>query len=271
MPNETISLRQYSSAEITNSKLRELILLAGKDSTGKSSSLVSQAKLVEELQPEAKVWVIDTENKFASAMKSFGPDAPSNVVLYKGPTMNHATAALAEIIEKHSPWDWLFIESAARVWERAQDLAYTTIAGVTKVEYLERKAKGKGPIPSPDDFWKIAKGAHDGAFFDLVAQQDDLNTIITTTIARPPKADAFMKENADRKATRIELGIDVGLDGAPRIPYLVETLMLLDLKNGVVTCRVLRDNLSTQELTRVEFEIPTKKDFGLQFFSYCRS
>lgn len=266
----TPTLQVLSSADMATTKVREFLMLAGKDGCGKSSALVSQAKLVEELQPDAHCWVIDTENKFPSAMRSYGPDAPRNVVLYKAPTMNHATAALAEILAKAQPWDWIFVESMSRVWERAQDLAYQAQAGVTKVEYLEKKKKS--PVPgNVGDFWTIAKGAHDSAFFDLMTQLDNINIIVTTTVTKPRDGSSFMKESVDRKATRVELGIDVGLDGAPRLPYYVESLGLLDLKGGVVTCRMLRDNLSLHEITRVEFEVPTKRDFALQFYANCRA
>src|SRR5208337_386901 len=163
--------------------------------------------------------------------------------------------------------------------ERAQDLAYNAVAGISKIEYLERKlgsvlpgggTRTKSPIPSPDDFWKIAKGAHDGAFFDLLTQSEDLNVVMTTTIAKPPK-EGFIKENADRKNIRIELGTDANLEGAPRIPYYVETLIMLSLKDGAVSARVFRDNMSTCENPRQEFDIPDRKSFGVIFFATCRS
>jgi len=228
---------------------------------------------IEQTNPKAKFFVLDTENKFRSAMRGFGTDAPGNIVYFKCDTMNDVTAVTAEVMRKHQPGDWLAVESLSRVWERAQDLAYNATAGVSKIEYLERRpksGKGSGPIPTPDDFWKIAKGAHDGAFFDLLTQSEDLNVVMTTTIAKPPK-EGFIKENADRKNIRIELGTDANLEGAPRIPYYVETLIMLSLKDGAVSARVFRDNMSTCENPRQEFDIPDRKSFGVTFFATCRS
>jgi len=205
-------------------------------------------------------------------MKSFGADAPTNIIYYKTETMNQVTGVVADVIEKHKPGDWLAVESMSRMWERAQDLGYLVKEGVSKVEYLERKREkgGKSPVPgNVGDFWAIVKGAHDGAFFDLLTQQEDLNCIFTTTIAKPPK-EGFIKENVDRKAIRVELGIDSNLEGAPRLPYYLETLCILDVKAGVVSCRVLRDNLSAQDPSRIEFDIPSRKDWALMFWANCR-
>lgn len=252
----------------------EFILLAGKDSTGKSSALVSLLWYLQQMQPEVTGYVLDTENKFRSAVKSFGADAPTNFFYYKCDTMNQVTYSVSDILKRHKPGDWLLCESLARIWERAQDLGYNITSGVDKAEYLERKRTGqagKSPIPgNVGDFWTIVKGAHDGAFFDLLTQQTDLNVIATTTIAKPKQDRANYKESVDRKALRVELGIDSNLEGAPRLPYYVQTLALLDLVGGKVSCRILRDNNSTLDDSRVEFDVPTRKDWAVNFWSQCR-
>ena len=245
-------------------------MLAGKDGSGKSSALVSLAWYVEQTDPSATFYVIDTENKFRSALMAFGPEVPKNILYYKTDDMNQANMAVAQVVKEHKPGDWLAVESMSRLWERSQDLAYNAVAGVSKIEYLEARGRKGPPIPQPDQFWQIAKGAHDGAFFDLLTQQEDLNVIVTTTISRPPK-EGFIKENADRKSIRVELGIDANLEGAPRLPYYVETLGLLEVQGGRVKCRMLRDNLSTLDDPRTEFEVPSKRDFGSMFFINCRS
>src|SRR5208337_954018 len=94
---------------------------------------------VEQVSPKAQFFVIDTENKFRSSMRGFGTDAPTNIMYFKCDTMNDVTAVTAEVMRKHQPGDWLAVESLSRVWERAQDLAYNATAGVSKIEYLERK------------------------------------------------------------------------------------------------------------------------------------
>lgn len=265
---------QTSSQLMDGAPIREFIMLAGKDSVGKTSALVSLARYVELMSPDATFYVIDTENKFKGAMRSFGDDAPKNIVYYKCSSMNDVTSSVAVILERHKPGDWLAVESLSRAWELAQDLGYQVTEGVSKIEYLERKRAtgGKSPIPgNVGDFWAIVKGAHDGGFFHLLTQIDNLNVICTTTIAKPQKERPNAKENVDRKALRVELGIDSNLEGAPRLPYYVESLALLDLVGGRVSCRVLRDNLSTKDESRNEFAVPDKKSWGFAFYESCRS
>jgi hypothetical protein len=268
-----------TTQDLLNSYARELILLCGKDGTGKSCSVVSTASLVEVLDAAATFYVIDTENKFASAVRSYGAEAPSNISYYHADSMNAAIDALGHVLSSAKPGDWLAVESIGRLWDMAQDLAYRTIAGVSKAAFLKLDKgettttgakRGVGPIPSPDDFWKIAKGAYDGDFMYPIIARSDLNVLWTTTIAKPPKADAFIKENVDRKAARVELGIDFGLDGAPRLPYQPETLAVLQLAAGKVTCRVLRDNNSGKENTRPEFDVPDRASWAQSFWSEAR-
>lgn len=264
-------MKPLLSAELLSGPtIRELILLGGKDGVGKSSAIVSLAWYIEQTVPDATFHVIDTENKFRSALRSFGSDAPKNIRYYKTGNMNEVTSAVADVVAKHKVGDWLAVESMGPVWDMAQDLAYQAIAGVTKAEYLDKKMKGKGPIPQPDDFWKIAKGAYDGAFLDPIRQGETLN-IILSSIAKPIKADSgFMKENKDRKAFRIEVGMDANLSGSPTMPSIVETLCLLELNGGKVSCRVLRDNLSLLDITRVEFDVDDRKSWASTFFAQCR-
>lgn len=274
------SIVPLSSSDIINGDaLREFILLAGKDGVGKSCAVVSLAWYVENvLNSDARFYVIDTENKFKAALKSFGSDAPSNIVYYKTDNMNQVTWAVNEILSLHRRGDWVAVESMSRVWERAQDLGYQAIAGMVKAEYMERRAQqvidegGKpAPLtPQPDQLWNITKGAHDGAFMDRLTQSETLNVLLTTTLSKPPKEGGFMKENADRKSLRAELGIDAGIEGAPRLPYYVETLAMLELKNGEVKCRILRDNLSVQDASRMEFVVDGRKTWATDFYSNCR-
>jgi len=274
------SVTPQSSSDIINGDaLREFILLAGKDGVGKSCAVVSLAWYVENiLDSDAKFFVIDTENKFKAALKSYGSDAPSNIVYYKTDNMNQVTWAVNEILSQHKRGDWVAVESMSRVWERAQDLGYHAIAGMVKAEYMERRAQqvidegGKpAPLtPQPDQLWNIAKGAHDGAFLDRLTMSETLNVLLTTTLSRPPKEGGFMRENVERKSLRTELGIDAGIEGAPRLPYYVETLAMLELKNGTVTCRILRDNLSVQDTSRLEFQVDGRKTWATDFFSNCR-
>lgn len=252
---------------------REVMLLAGKDGSGKTSAVISIAAWVQLMSPNAHFFVIDTENKFAPVIQTFGSDAPRNLSYYHAESMNAATEALDDVLARALPGDWLAVESMGRLWDRAQDMAYLTIAGLDKAAYLERRreAVGKKPpiTPRPDDFWAVCKGAHDGAFVERLAQHESLNVVLTTTIAKVRSPESVYKESEARREVRAEFGIDAGLEGAPRLPYYVQTLGLLERRGGIV-CRVVRDNLSTLENPVVEFPIETRKLFAQAFWSACR-
>lgn len=277
-------MQPQSSQQLLDSYTRELILLAGKDGVGKSCAIVSMASFVAITAPTATFHVIDSEGKFASALKSYGEDAPRNIAYWPVADMNQATGALRGVLAARKPGDWLAVESMARLWERAQNLGYEAITGVSKIEYIEAKLntefKGKfgnavkkdSPIPRPDDFWPVVKGAHDAAFLDLITGTPDLNCLLTTTVKAPPKAREGQRDfdSKNRKILRAELGIDMNLDGAPRLPYYFETLAMLEYASGSVSCHVLRDNNSKHEVTRPTFAVEDRKAFAMQFMATCR-
>jgi len=261
---------------------RELMLIAGKDGVGKTCACISIAWWVEQIHPDARFYIIDSENKIKSALMGFGPDVPKNIIYYRMHSMNEITETVAKIMAEHRPGDWLAVESMGPIWDQAQDLATQSIAGVSRVAYMDAKKGTKfptgiekkgSPVPgNPEDYWKIAKGAYDSAFLDPIRQSETLNVILTS-IAKPIKEqrEGGFKESKDRKAFRAEVGMDCNLSGSPTMPSVVETLVLLELSGGVVTCRVLRDNLSVLESPRVEMEIPNRKSFGPTFWSECRA
>ena len=259
---------------------REFILLAGKDGSGKTCALVSMASYLElVLDPNATFFVIDTEMKFKSALRSFGGDAPENLVYYACETMNDVTEALHAIVLRHKPGDWIGIESAGRIWEKAQDMGYQAIVGLDKPAYMERRREhsiqnpGVKPMPvtpKPDDLWSIIKGAHDGAFMDVLTNLQTLNVILTTAIARPPKDRANRQESPDRKDARAEFGIDSNIEGAPRLPYFMETMCMMGMRGNMGTCRVVRDNNSTREDPHADFDVPGRKAWAPSFWEQCR-
>ena len=167
-------------------------------------------------------------------------------------------------------------ESMARIWEHSQDIAYREISGMSKSIYLTKLreqgevAGRKGPVPQPDNFWNIAKTAHDGEFLQVLVARDDINVAMTTILTKPPRDAPNRKENVDRKALRVEFGLDAGLGGTPTLPYQPETLVLLDRLRGDVRASVVRDNNSVLDNGRVDFWVPGKKDFGPEWMRNCR-
>ena len=263
---------------------REFILIGGKDGVGKTSALISIAMVVNGktddltgcviFNPSAKVYVLDTEHKFASVYRQFGANAPDNIIYYYCQTMDELLSAFGKVLQDIRPGDWIMVESMARVWEQVQDLAYREVSGLSKAEFLakRRAAEGKkgSPIPQPDHFWNIAKSAHDAEFLQVLVARDDINVAMTTVLTRPPRETPNRSENVDRKELRMEFGIDSGLGGTPTLPYQPETLVILDRVRGDVKASVLRDNNSALDNGRVDFWVPTKKSFGLEWMRNCR-
>lgn len=259
---------------------RELILLAGKDGVGKTSAVMSMAKLAElgiaaPGRANTPFYVIDTENKFPTIYRTWGADAPANVVYYPAEDMNEVLLALEHIVARRRVGEWIAVESMARIWEYAQDLGYLAEAGVTKLDYLERRRQVAGskvppPVPHPDRFWQTVKNAHDAAFLDVLKGRAGLNVILTTTVSKPPRENTGRRENESRKEYRLETGVDVGMDGAPRLPGYVETTCLLDRVRGVVRCQVLRDNPGMAEDSRPTFDVPDKREWAPTFWEKCR-
>lgn len=263
---------------------REFILIGGKDGVGKTSALVSIAMVVNGktddldgcviFNPGAKVYVLDTEHKFASVYRQFGNNAPDNIVYYYCQTMDELLSAFGSILQAIRPGDWIMAESMARIWEHTQDLAYREVSGMGKAEFLAKRRSTEGkkgsPVPQPDHFWNIAKSAHDAEFLQVLVSRDDINVAMTTIMTRPPREAPNRSENIDRKELRMEFGIDSGLGGTPTLPYQPETLVILDRVRGDVKASVLRDNNSALENGRVDFWVPTKKSFGLEWMRNCR-
>lgn len=287
-PNQTGQPVPLTSSDLLATDAgREFILIGGKDGVGKTSALVSIAMVVNGkvdnldgcviFNPAAKVYVLDTEHKFASVYRQFGKNAPDNIIYYYCQTMDELLSAFEKVIKDIKPGDWIMPESMARIWEHTQDLAYREVSGLSKAEFLaKRKAQGgvvdgkKGPIPQPDHFWNIAKSAHDAEFLQVLVARDDINVAMTTIVVRPPREAPNRSENIDRKELRMEFGIDSGLGGTPTLPYQPETLVLLDRVRGDVKASVLRDNNSVLDNGRVEFWVPGKKDFGPEWMRNCR-
>jgi hypothetical protein len=228
------------------------------------------------INPDAKVFVLDTEHKFASVFRQFGSSAPNNIVYYYCQTMDELLSSFGYVMWDIRSGDWIMVESAARIWEHAQDLAYREVSGMSKSEYLSKlRSQGavdgkKGPIPQPDNFWNIAKTAHDGEFLQVLVARDDINVAMTTIIVRPPREAPNRKENVDRKELRVEFGLDAGLGGTPTLPYQPETLILLDRVHGDVKASVLRDNNSVLDDGRVDFGVPGKRSFAPEWMRNCR-
>ena len=124
---------------------REFILIGGKDGVGKTSALVSIAMVVNGktddldgcviFNPSAKVFVLDTEHKFASVYRQFGNNTPDNIIYYYCQNMDEFLVAFGCVMRDSRPGDWVMVESAARIWEQAQDLAYREVSDCPRLSF----------------------------------------------------------------------------------------------------------------------------------------
>ncbi len=270
--------QSMTTQQLLSSPGREFILLTGKDGSGKSTSIVSIAWFVQNvLNPDARFFVIDTENKFRNALGSFGTNAPTNITYWQCENMNDVTEAAAQVMEQRKAGDWVAAESMSRIWEKSQDMGYLAVSGYDKATYLEKRrdiavkmGNKNAPVvtPSPDQFWNIVKGAHDGAFLDMFAQANSLNVVLSTTIKKDSgDGNSKFGKNKTREEVKVEFGIDIGIDGAPRLPYYAETFIVQDLQQGKVRARIIRDNPSRVDPSRIEFEVGEKMAFASEFWT----
>lgn len=265
-----------SSNDLQSSDRREAILFCGRYGSGKTCAEIALLKMMEDLTG-CQSFVIDIERKFRSALDSFGGDAPRNLRYRAVKDMNEASAALEMALSSAQPGDWVCLETLPRFWQGSQDLAYQAIAGVSKVEFLERKRKDKSiksPIPHPDDFWPIANGSQYGGFFDLLMERQDVNIVAATTIkkakSREEEERSKIKTSAERRTLRMELGVDFDIEGPPRALSYIETICYLTMNGGSVHCQVLRDNwFKGDDLP--SFDIPDRKAFGMEWYASCRA
>lgn len=266
---------------------REFMLIGGKDGVGKTSAIVAIAAVVagyvddpsqhSMFNPDAVMHVLDTENRFAKAYRKFGAMAPQNISYYYCGDMDQTLLAFEVILKSIKPWDWLAVDSMARIWEMAQDLGYNEVSGMRKSEFLEKRRlamdggqKGGSPIPHPDQFWNIVKSAHDRHFLNVLVAREDINVVMTTIQTRAPRELPNRQENKDRKDFRTEFGIDSNMGGAPTLPYQPDTVVLLDREKGRVKAQVLKDTSPFNDDPRVEFWVPGFREFGVEFSKMCR-
>jgi len=259
--------------ELDAELIRELIMMTGKDGVGKTSALVSLARYVEEHQPDANFYIIDTENGFKKIWRGFGDERPKNVVYYPCQNMDEVLLSYDQIVKEYQPGDWMSVESMMKVWDLSQNMGYLEIEGLDKSEYLaKRKRTGKGgPIPHPDRFWDVVKTAHDTDFVTDFTHRDDLNVIMFTGVGRPRQERNNRKENADRKDFRREFGIDMNIESAPRLPYVPDTFCMLDREDGRVYCTVHKDRNSVGwDGVTNRFEIQDHGDWAPAFYEIMR-
>ncbi|MDP2659522.1 MAG: hypothetical protein Q8R28_02170 [Dehalococcoidia bacterium] len=266
---------------------REFIGIVGPDKIGKSNSVISFARYLETLEapvgpyhPDATFYILDTENGIPPVYRAWAKKgfAPRNVRYYPVPTMDALLLAFIAIRKVLRPWDWIAVESMSRIWELSQDFGYLEVTGVGKSAYLEklraesggRIGKGVSPIPNPDHFWNLVKGAHDRDLVRVLTEFRDVNVLMTAgteKVRQQPR-----RENQDRKDFRTEHGIDLNVLGAPQLPYYPNTLIILHRQPKGVFATVLGDRevWGEGEGKRTEFRVPDPSAMAFEFTRICR-
>ena len=268
MAVEALTTKQILDGPVS----REFILIGGRDGVGKTTSVITLAKYVEEIvDPKAKFYIIDTENGVRKILRAFGAQAPKNIIYYQVQNMMEAIEALDDLDSTLKPGDWIAVESMARLWEYSQDAAYQAVAGMSKAEFLAKRSdggRGGAPIPQPDQFWQLTKNLHNARFLDILNNSNDYNVVLVTTLAK----DSPFKEQrtSDRTKFKRQFGIDSGFGGIPNLPYYPDTVLLMDQTDGSVDCSVLKDRgVLNMEGKRIVFDVDTPLDFAVSFMSEC--
>ena len=271
-------VQAWSIEQLLDFEEREFILIGGKDGVGKSSAIVSMALYVFDTKPDAKFFYIDTENGFRKIFKTF-PTPPRNLVYFHCNNMEEVLDAFDQIQEQMEPGDWVAVESMTKIWELCQNLGYEAVSGVDKTKFMLRRRqaakagdkKTAGTVtPDPENLWAITKEAHDVEFVDIMQNWEDVNVVWTTTMAKPREQRANRKESRDRVDFRNEFGIDSNMGGFPRLPYIPDTVIILNREKGMVYGKVIKDRSALPWLDYPEFDVETNLAFAEAFFDKYR-
>jgi hypothetical protein len=201
----------------------ERILLFGPPGAGKSTAILNLFS-----QVKGRKFLIDTEDGIDEIWRLCFPNL--KFTHYLPETITEFLDAFEEVAKEASPGDWIAIESLARIWDWAQDVAYNEIVGMDKEEFLERalqRAGGKikrfAPIPNPEMFWPIAKHAFCRKFIFKI-QKLPCHLILTST-AQIGKPERF-KSDALKELEKF-LNFDITPEGWTRSAAQVSAVVFL--------------------------------------------
>lgn len=278
----TVAIHEQSMDDLLlEPHTREFMMLVAKDGIGKTSAVLSIARALWYTRPGNTMWIIDTERGVIDVARAWGQHAPRNVRYFHCGSMEEVLKAFQfYVLPNLREHDWVVIESMSALWEQAQSLAYRETTGQTKQEYLATRrakvqaaggrTKGLPVIPSPDDFWKIAKGAHDDGICNVLRSAEIadrvVNVIWTALIGKPPRERANRQDS--RKEFRDESGMDMNILGAPAVPGWPNTLVELSLIGGKVYAKVVKDRKAIGSSDALVFPIENAFMFSDAFETY---
>jgi len=206
---------------------REVILLGGNQSSGKSYSVV---KLIEQgMEEDFKVMVIDRDRGIAKAIKEvFGKkiklSALHNLDYRLITSWEDILEAVEDVFANLGAGDWLVFEHVGKIWDFAQEEFSRAVYGEDVGNHLlalradvqaELKAKGidlrmsegedkktaNAAVAKQMQYsgmegrtdWTVIKRQHNGSVFDKVIVEGEFNILSTT--AMTPLQDSDLKNN----------------------------------------------------------------------------
>ena len=246
----------------------EFLMLIGPAGTGKSYSILSLARAWQRLEPEGKVYVIDTETGLAKTFKAQFRDV-KNLSIWHGDQvsdMNKFLDIFSQLAPIVTPKDFLCLESDTRIWDYSQDGGWLQVTGQSKATYLSQRLTQGGPVtPHPDQLWQVALDSYRRRFRDVLVNDLRLRTniLITTGLTKPgPRVSAAKRE------TMKLLNIDVSPDGHSENSRNPDTVLLLSRDSDGYWAQVLKDRAADRPGETVSFKV---NNFWFDFLSACRS
>jgi hypothetical protein len=259
-----------TSENLSDCNPLEFVFVIGYAGTGKSRAILQMAEYWEMVEPDGRVYIIDTETGLIKMFKSQFSQL-KNVALWHGEsvsTIERVISVFDEIAKIVTPKDWLCIESDTKIWAKSQDAAWAKITGVTKDEYLSKRLaseKSMAVTPSPDNLWQYAKDAYNRRFTDVILNDVKLRTniMMTTGITKP--SPQLMAKGGSRKDTMKLLGMDLAPDGHPENVRNPDTVIMMSREPDGYWATVLKDRSEDKPGRQVMFRIET--NFWMDFIA----
>lgn len=180
---------------------REVLLMAGTPSTGKSYSVAMLC--VEGLERDFSVVVIDRDRGLAKAVKEVHGKVPENLTYFLGNAWSKYEEGVKYAMDNLGPRDWLVFEMLGGMWDGAQAAFVNRVYKGGLAEHLlllrsdaeaeVRQAKGAdanakrasamkyGGLQGRTD-WTVIKQMHNDEVRDRAVWDGDFNILGTTSV-----------------------------------------------------------------------------------------
>lgn len=216
--------------------LPESYLIYGFPSSGKTETILAWA----ELHPEAKVYVLDADNKFRRVWLAKYPHL-KNIVHY-GVTNWQDVLGAFDAVKKEleampmaqREQQCIALESVDKFWDWSQQDYLLKFKGMTRAEYLQALKKEADPeklgISDKDSqtYWRLVKDSHNTDVLDYIVDQLRCNLIMTSPAMPLSTVTNKGKPQESNEVLELYGGFGYKPEGEKRNGYRVETIILLE-------------------------------------------